>query len=222
VEICSRYQIEGKVNQGGDGTAHHSIGGGDSVDDYVNMHLFHEYLSYFYQEKPYILHACNPVGGFPNAETYVHRIHKDAATFIAGFHLRINMLVMLDDFTVKNGATLVLRGSHLKPERPPDFEFDQRCESLVGTAGSVVLFNSYLWHRGGRNTTQNNRVALTLSYGPAFIKPQMDYARLLGEERGVTLSPLSREILGYNSRVPVNHREWYRPKGERLYHADQG
>jgi ectoine hydroxylase-related dioxygenase (phytanoyl-CoA dioxygenase family) len=36
----------------------------------------------------------------------------------------VNMLVMLDDFTVENGATYVLTGSHHAPERPQD-EFFQ-------------------------------------------------------------------------------------------------
>lgn len=50
----------------------------------------------------------------------------------------------------------------------------------------------------------------------------MDYARMLGEENGKTLSPLTRQVLGNNSRVPVSLDEWYRPANERLYHANQG
>jgi len=222
VDICTGYQVASGINTNGDGTAHHSIGANDSIDEYVGMHLFHPWLEHFFAGKPYILHACNPVGGVPRAQNYVHRVHRDVATFIPNFNLRMNMLVMLDDFTIENGATQVLSGSHVQNEQPDDATFAAGAEYLTGRAGSVVLFNSYLWHRGTLNTTARNRVALTLSYGPAFVKPQMDYARLIGEERGAQLAPLTRQVLGFNSRVPVSLSEWYRPRTERLYLPDQG
>lgn len=222
VEICAQYQIKNKINQSGDGTAHHSIGGNDSIDRFVAMHKFHDQLSEYFDGQPYILHACNPVSGGPRQSTYVHKIHRDVATFIPDYKFRINMLVMLDDFTLENGATQVMPGSHTNPN-PPDAEtFDANHISILGKAGSVVLFNSYLWHKGGYNVTDANRVALTLSFGRAYVKPQMDYARLLGEDYGQNLSELTRQVLGYNSRVPVNLDEWYQPKSTRLYHADQG
>jgi hypothetical protein len=222
VDICKSYQMENKINPYGDGTAHHSVGGGDSIDEFLAMHVFHSYIADFFEEKPYILHACNPVGGFPNYETYLHKVHRDVATYIPNYNLRINMIVMLDDFTIENGATQFLPGSHMYPEQPDDILFYKSSTSILGKAGSVVLFNSYLWHKGGINRTSQNRVALTLSFGPAFIKPQMDYARLLGDNYGNNLSDLSRQILGYNSRVPISLQEWYKPRSERLYQTNQG
>lgn len=222
IEVCEEYQIANKINAEGDGTAHHAVGAGDSIDAFIQMHLFHEQLSAYFDNRPYILHACNPVGGFPRKTTYVHRIHRDTATYIPGYNLRLNMIVMLDDFTLDNGATQIMPHSHLMALQPSEGAFNDACESITASAGSIVLFNSYLWHRGGYNTTNRSRVALTLSYGPAFIKPQMDYARLLGEQYGTGLSDLSRQVLGYNSRVPVTLDEWYKPKGERLYMANQG
>ena len=222
IDVCAAHQIANKINLAGDGTGHNAIGGGDSIDAFIDLHLFHPYLSHFFSCKPYILHACNPVGGFPNLVNYVHRVHRDVATYIPMFNMRMNMLVMLDEFTIENGATRVLSGSHLMSEQPSDEEFERGSEPILGAAGSILLFNSYLWHKGTLNTTQENRVALTLSFGPAFIKPQMDYARMLGESRGRQLSELTRQLLGFNSRVPVSLAEWYKPKAERLYLPNQG
>jgi hypothetical protein len=222
LDICARYQVALGIAAGGDGTAHHAIGGGDSIDAFIDMHILHPYLDIYFSGKPYILHSCNPVGGLPNTDSYIHRVHRDTATYIPNYNLRMNMLVMLDDFTIENGATKILSGSHSMAEKPSDEYFDRHSESIVGASGSIVLFNSYLWHRGGANVTSEKRVALTLSFGPAFIKPQMDYARLLGEAKGAGLSPLSRQVLGFNSRVPTSLDEWYKPKAERLYWADQG
>jgi hypothetical protein len=222
VEICKGYQIANGINESGDGTAHHSVGMGDSIDEFVDLHLLHAYISSFFKGAPYIMHACNPVGGFPQANVYLHKVHRDVVTYIPDYNLRINMLVMLDDFTVENGATKVFPGSHRQPEKPSDEVFNRYGKPLLGAAGTIVLFNSYLWHKGELNTTPNNRVALTLSFGPAFVKPQMDYARLLGEEYGRHLSDLSRQVLGYNARVPTSLDEWYKPKAARLYWANQG
>jgi ectoine hydroxylase-related dioxygenase (phytanoyl-CoA dioxygenase family) len=222
VEICRGYQVRNGINADGDGTAHHSIGAGDSIDAFIDSHYFDAHFQQYFARAPYILHACNPVGGFPGQRNYVHNIHRDVRTFIPGYNMRMNVLVMLDDFTEENGATHVLSGSHHRCDAPTEAEFDAGFERLTGKAGSVVLFNSYLWHRGGLNRTQRPRVALTLSYGPAFIKPQMDYARLLGEAYGRTLSAQTRQVLGYNSRVPTTLDEWYRPAADRLYQSHQG
>lgn len=101
VEICKEYQIKNRINEAGDGTAHHAVGTGDSIDAFLDLHLFHPYLSHFFADAPYIMHACNPVGGFPRLDTYIHKVHRDVATFIPNFHMRVNMLVMLDDSTLR-------------------------------------------------------------------------------------------------------------------------
>jgi len=220
IDICGEYQIKAGLKK--DFTAHHSVGGDDSIDDFLHKNYFDKILTDFFDGKNYILHACNPVLGPPSAKSYLHKIHRDIRTFIPNMNLRVNMLVALDDFTIENGATEIYEGSHLKGDMPTDQEFENNVSHLIMPAGSVVLFNSYLWHRAGHNTTTKNRVALTLSYGLSFIKPQMDYARLIGEERAKNFSPKSRQILGYNSRVPVNLEEWYRKPDDRLYHEDQG
>jgi ectoine hydroxylase-related dioxygenase (phytanoyl-CoA dioxygenase family) len=220
VDICGEYQINAGMKK--DFTAHHSVGGDDSIDHFLHEHHFHEILTDFFDGKNYILHACNPVLGPPSAKSYLHKIHRDIRTFIPGMNLRINMLVALDEFTIENGATEIYVGSHLKNTMPSEEDFENNKSHLIMPAGSVVLFNSYLWHRAGYNSTNDNRVALTLSFGLSFIKPQMDYARLIGEDKAKNFSSISRQILGYNSRVPICLEEWYRKPENRLYHEDQG
>ncbi|RCV91000.1 phytanoyl-CoA dioxygenase family protein [Billgrantia montanilacus] len=221
VDICKKYQIKNGVNGSGDGTAHHCLGSGDSIDRYVDMHLFHPYISRYFDDQPYICNSLTPIGGFPGVTTYVHKLHRDVRTLIPGYPLKLNMLVMCDDFTSENG-TMVLTGSHNRPDRPSDEEFGRYHERFVGRAGSVVLFNSTLWHKGVTILGSRPRVALTVGYGRAFVKPAMDYARMLGEVYGDSLSPLTRQVLGYNSRVPVTLDEWYQAVDKRLYHPDQG
>jgi hypothetical protein len=221
IDICQDIQIRSGVNNHGDGTAHHCLGANDSIDRYIDMHLFHPYISHYFDEQPYICHSLTPIGGFPGLTTYVHKLHRDVRTFIPDYPLKLNMLVMCDDFTQDNG-TLVLSGSHTRDERPDDEEFEKHHERIVAPAGSVLLFNSLLWHQGASISGDKARVALTVGYSRAWVKPHMDYARMLGEEYGTTLSSLTRQVLGYNARVPVSLDEWYQPLEHRLYNANQG
>jgi hypothetical protein len=222
IRHCNRLQIESGVNEKGDETGHHTLGQHDSLDEFVDSIPLHRYIDTYFEGHPYILHAFNPVGGAPQARTYVHRIHRDARTFIAGFKLKLNMLVMLDDFAVENGATQFMEGSHRLDERPSEEYFDKYCRCVTGTRGTIVLFNSYLWHRGGFNSTMAHRVALTLSFSPPFIKPQLDYARMLGPDYAERIKPPTRQLLGYNSMTPISLREWYQPEATRFYKSNQG
>ena len=89
-------------------------------------------------------------------------------------------------------------------------------------AGSIVVFDSNLWHAAGENKTERPRRALTLAFTRPFVKQQLDYPRALGVERAATLSPELRQLLGYNARVPASLDEWYQPPERRMYRRDQG
>ena len=222
IKLCNRMQVEGGISTIGDDTGHHTLGRGDSLDEFIELHPLHAFINAYFRSRPYILHAFNPVAGAPRAASYVHRIHRDARSYLPGIGLKLNMLVMLDDFTLENGATQVLEGSHKLAERPSDEYFAANFKSLTAARGSVVLFNSYLWHRAGFNATDRNRVALTVGFSLPFVKPQLDYARMLGPDHPLAASALTRQVLGYNSMTPISLEEWYRPEATRLYKANQG
>jgi hypothetical protein len=222
IERCNGLQVANGINAHGDGTGHHTLGRHDSLDRFIDLNPLHAHVDAYFAGRPYILHAFNPVGGAPGASTYVHRIHRDAKTYIPGFRLKLNMLVMLDDFTADNGATQLLDGSHRLEEKPPEEYFNENHRCITAAAGSIVLFNSYLWHRGGFNATNRRRVALTLAFSLPFVKPQLDYARMLGPAYAAQIAPLTRQILGYDAQTPQSLDEWYRPQQTRLYKSNQG
>ena len=69
-----------------------------------------------------------------------------------------NVAWCVDDFTADNGATCVVPGSHLLRRLPqPDEHVD--AVPLVAPAGTMVVFESRLWHRTGFNRTANQRRA---------------------------------------------------------------
>ncbi len=171
---------------------------------------------------PYILNTYGGVLNRPGDASYVGRVHRDQRTFSGDFRMMAQLLIMLDDFTAENGATHVLPGSHRMPDAPSDELFFGTAVRATGVAGSIVMFDSNLWHAAGANRSSSPRRALTLAFTRPFVKQQLDYPRALGYETADSLSPALRQVLGYNARVPASLDEWYQPPEHRLYKRDQG
>jgi ectoine hydroxylase-related dioxygenase (phytanoyl-CoA dioxygenase family) len=55
-----------------------------------------------------------------------------------------------------------------------------------------------------------------------FMKQQFDYPRAVGYDMADQLLPHTRQVLGYNARVPATLDEWYQPRERRMYRPDQG
>ncbi len=214
-------QIRNGVGGGTDGTVHHLPLAGGSFLDLLDARCCGGLLDTFFG-APYVLNTFGGVLNLPGDLSYVGRVHRDLRTFSGDVRLMAQLLVMLDDFTVENGATYLLGGSHRLAEKPDDDLFFRDAIRAVGRAGSVVVFNSNLWHAAGPNQSSGTRRALTIAFTRPFIKPQLDYARALGDERAEALSPVLRQVLGYNARVPASLDEWYQPPDKRLYQRNQG
>jgi len=116
----------------------------------------------------------------------------------SGNYFVCNAAWLIDDYTEENGGTRVIPGSHRYGELPQDVLKDCLVDSpdqviLNGRAGSVIVFNSHLWHGGRSNRTSNLRRGV-LSYfvrrGASYI--QNDHRQLLSDG---TKARLSKEAL---------------------------
>jgi ectoine hydroxylase-related dioxygenase (phytanoyl-CoA dioxygenase family) len=118
-----------------------------------------------------------------------------------------NSVWMLDDFTVDNGATRLVPGSHRWGVTPQEVVSDlyaahPREMLLTGRAGTVVVMNAHMWHGGTANRTAAHRRAMHVYY-TRWDKPQQQYQkRLLRAEVQSRLSPESRRLLALDD--PLN------------------
>jgi ectoine hydroxylase-related dioxygenase (phytanoyl-CoA dioxygenase family) len=220
--ICREVQVRNGVANDADLTVHHILSLGRSFLDFVDdMEPLVPYIEHYFRGK-FIL---NSFGGAINTRghtSYAQRIHRDIRTFSGDTPLLLNTLVMLDDFTPQNGATFMMTGSHKEERKPTEEEFYQRAAQALGTAGSILIFNSNLWHAGGNNQTDLPRRSVTPMYCKPAMKQQFDYPRAIGYDRTQDLLPHTRQVIGYNARVPATLDEWYQPRERRMYLADQG
>jgi ectoine hydroxylase-related dioxygenase (phytanoyl-CoA dioxygenase family) len=221
-DICRTIQERNGVAADADRTVHHLVGLKPSFLDYIDAsEPLMPYLEHYFRGRC----TLNSFGGAINTrghKSYAQRIHRDIRSYSGDMPLLLNSLVMLDAFTPENGATYMMTGSHKSAEKPDEAAFYAGAERAVGPAGSILMFNSNVWHAGGANTTDQPRRSVTPMYCKPFIKQQYDYPRAVGYDRAADFAPHTRQILGYNARVPADLEEWYQPPARRMYMADQG
>ncbi len=115
-------------------------------------------------------------------------------------------LIMIDDFTPENGATHYVPGSHKRrivPERNGNYDFSY----MEGEAGSILMMDSGIWHKGGVSTLETDRWGVFNLYGPWFMKPYFRFPDMLGADYGKQINSTYRRLLHYNSTPPLNEDE---------------
>src|SRR5258708_5505573 len=85
--------------------------------------------------------------------------------------ITINAIWALSDFTGDNGATRFVPGSH-KYDRSPEYGRQYAAVTATMPAGSVMLFDSALWHGGGPNTSDHRRFAFSCAYCWGWMRQQ--------------------------------------------------
>ncbi len=130
--------------------------------------------------------------------------HRDLGYqhFVSSRPLGITALFCIDDFNAETGGTYLLPASH-KTEAFPSEEFIRRHEQGVNAkAGSAIVFDSMLYHRGGHNRSQGIRRGVNNIYTLPLIKQQVSLPKMLkGKYRE---DPLLSKLLGYESEPDEN------------------
>jgi ectoine hydroxylase-related dioxygenase (phytanoyl-CoA dioxygenase family) len=220
-EVRRPIQIKNGVDTNTEGTSHHLLADGKSFAEFLRRAYLDEYLRAFFGGN-YILNAFGGNLNMPGNRTYASNVHRDVRTFTTEIKFLLNIILMLDDFTLENGATYLLSGSHLKKEKPGDEEFFAQAERITGKSGSIFFWDSNIWHAAGINTSNAPRRSLSILYSQPFMKQQFDYPRVIGYENVASLPEKFKQIVGFNARVPASLDEWYQPPEKRFYKKDQG
>ena len=135
--------------------------------------------------------------------------------------LSLNFLIAFDKFTKTNGGTYVIPGSHTNPELPSQKYISSDEKQITCPAGSLIILDSNLWHRGGVNLSSRPRRAINQQYTRPFIKQQIDYPYLLGSK--IDLETKLAQRLGYWSIPPKSLEEFrVNDPSKRTYRAEQG
>jgi ectoine hydroxylase-related dioxygenase (phytanoyl-CoA dioxygenase family) len=91
--------------------------------------------------------------------------------------MHLSSIWMLTDFSAANGGTLLIPGSHRSSDNPSKGDIDGVDRDAPyptethasGAAGSVLLYDSRLWHAVAPNLSDEPRVALIVRYAPWWL-----------------------------------------------------
>lgn len=135
-------------------------------------------------------------------------IHRDG--YVRSFPeepLALLALWTLEEFTRDNGGTLLFPGSHHWPFKPTA-ENTRLFQHVTVEAppGSLVLFDANLWHGPSANRSGRSRWSLNAYYVRWFLKPYFDMPARIGHAEFRALSPMMKQLLGFNSQPPSDER----------------
>lgn len=173
-----------------------------------------------------VLHLQNglvlpPVRG-EGADVFQTRFHRDFPRHLNGALMSVNTFFAVDEFTAENGGTILAPGTHQRATAPSDEFLAAAAIPTVCPAGSMLVFDSTLWHAAGQNRSARDRLAINQQFTRSYVKPQIDYVRALGDEAVLAQAPRTQQLLGWYTRVVTSLGEYYVPPAERRYRSGQG
>jgi len=153
-------------------------------------------------DNEFVLNQQNGIINPPGEKYNQGAWHRDLPYqhFVSTKPLAINALYCVDDFTSRNGATLVIPASHTQEKYPSDHFIEANATQVTAPAGSFIVLNGMLFHKGGFNDTSIARRAVNHVYTVAFIKQQIDIPSALAD-RPIQSAELD-VLLGYRYRMP--------------------
>lgn len=136
--------------------------------------------------------------------------------------MHLTALMMISPFTEANGGTLIVPGSHRKSSNPTDkslgvdptlpYPTELR---VIAPAGSMILFDSRLWHCPPANHSAAPRVAVAIRYAPWWLNlepldPDSDLRKQMVDEPGLRENVVPRLDRHIYESLPPNVQPLYR------------
>ena len=176
--------------------------------------------------KTAILHLQNalilPSFGKEAPKVFQNTFHPDVRRTINNFLMAINIMFPIDDYSENNGGTKIVPGTHQQKTPPSQSFIEENAITIECSKGTMIVFDSTLWHSAGENKSGKSRYAINHIYTPSFMKPQIDMVRHLGKDTILSQNFRTQQFLGWHTRVPTNLDEFYKSPEERFYRAEQG
>lgn len=119
--------------------------------------------------------------------------------------ISLSLICAIDDFTLENGATDIVPGSHRWGQPPHPWspeEIEAMARPMVMPAGAAVVFQGTLVHRGGANRSDAPRLAITNQYCEPWARTQENFYLGVPREQAAAMSPELQSLLGYNIWPP--------------------
>lgn len=158
--------------------------------------------------KYFILREQNAIINRAKSDNYQLKWHRDLIYqhFTYSKPFAVSALFCLADFNELNGGTWILPASQ-KTEAFPSERYILENEVCVNAAaGSVIVFDSMLYHRAGLNRSDNDRIGINNMYVQPYIKQAISFPKQLGGKYSDV--PFLNRFLGYDSETDDSVTAW--------------
>ena len=156
----------------------------------------------------FILNLQNGILNRPKVYNPASLWHRDLfyQHYSSSRPLAISTLFCIDDFTEETGGTFILPGSHKHDVFPsPSFALKHQAQLTV-KAGSILIFDSMMFHRCGYNKSSNMRRSISQIFTLPPFKQQISLPKAL--EGKYSDDPFLRRVLGYDSETADSLKDW--------------
>ncbi len=145
-------------------------------------------------------------------------LHPDDGVYpvrLPGVQLQISAMWALQDFTLENGATNVVLGSHRNPVRaayrPGEDGLDSELVQAVMPKGSVLFYLGSTLHGGGANNSDKPRAGLINTYSLGWLRQEENQLLNVPRNAAEALPQTLRDLMGYRPHGSLG--SWQRADG---------
>lgn len=124
--------------------------------------------------------------------------------------LAISAMVCLEDFNEETGGTVYLAGSHKAEAMPSEAALSSLHQTPPAKAGSVVLFDSMVFHRAGINRSGRIRRGINHVIGAPILAQAVDIPNM--RKKSTPSDPFVAGYLGYRWNPAPSVAEWRQKK----------
>ncbi len=158
-------------------------------------------------------YICNQVNGLinpPNDSSFSQLPwHRDLPFRHLTFSrpIAINALYAVDEFTLENGCTQVIPGSHRSEEFCSAEAISNLKKPVVCKAGDFIILDCMTYHCGTLNNSDKNRRAINHVFTIPALRQQIHLPSIFSNASDFTYQ--QRKILGYGLDHPRSIDEWF-------------
>ena len=116
--------------------------------------------------------------------------------------LQVSAMWALSDFTIENGATHVLPGSHRGPPRSATTNVAHTVQATMAK-GSLLLYLGSVLHGGGANNSDLPRMGLVNTYALGWLRQEENHYLAIPRAIADSYPEHIRRLMGYQPHGPI-------------------
>jgi len=159
----------------------------------------------------FFLNQQNLVINPPSSKNYNQlKFHRDLPYqhYVSTRPIAVNALFAVDDFTLQNGATIVIPASHKMEEFSSNGVIERQAKQVEVKAGTFLILDCMTFHAAASNKSDANRIGINHVYSTLMLRPQIDWQRAISQEVSEKLNLQQRKLLGLNHPIAGTVRDF--------------